>query len=150
MKERVIFRLALVGFEIVLCGTLLSLFITNSDVSFYIFGFSFLVGGIAIGIAYILQKGDNLGNNKYLLVLIWVLVGLSSSRGAVRYLFFIDPVFAVLVSLLFWTVLRRCIRERIENDSSEQVDANGSAIRSGTVLGNVPTVIVCDKSYRSF
>ena len=138
-KERAIFRLTLIGFEIALCGTLLSLFLANSDVSFNIFGLSFLVGGIAIGVAYILQKGDNLGNNKSLLVLIWVLVGLSSSRGAERYLFFIDPVFAVLVSLLFWTVLRRCTKERIGNDSSEQTDANGSAIRSGTALRNAPT-----------
>ena len=138
LKENVIFRLTLVGFEIALCGTLLSLFITNSDVSFGIFGFSFLVGGVTIGVAYILRKGDNLGNNKYLLVLVWVLVGLSSSRGAERYLFFIDPVFAVLVSLLFWTVLRRCMSERIENESSEQTEAHGSAIQTGTVLGNVP------------
>ena len=116
-KERVIFRLALVGFEIVLCGTLLSLFLTNSDISFSIFGLSFLIGGVTIGIAYILRTGDHHGSNKFLFVLIWVLVGLFSSRGAVRYLFFIDPVFAVLVSLLFWTVLRRCMRERIENDS---------------------------------
>ena len=138
LKENVIFRLTLIGFEIALCGTLLSLFITNSDVSFGIFGFSFLIGGITIAVAYILRKGDNLGNNKYLLVLIWVLVGLSSSRGAERYLFFIDPVFAVLVSLLFWTVLRRCMSERIENESSEQTEAHGSAIQTGTVLGNVP------------
>ncbi|RKU14781.1 hypothetical protein C6501_07745 [Candidatus Poribacteria bacterium] len=138
-KERAIFRLALIGFEIALCGTLLSLFLTNSDVSFSIFGLSFLIGGITIGVAYILRTGDNLGNSKSLFVLIWVLVGLSSSRGAERYLFFIDPVFAVLVSLLFWTVLRRCMRERIENDSSEQTDANGSAIRSGTVSETLPT-----------
>ena len=72
-------------------------------------------------------------------MLIWVLVGLSSSRGAVRYLFFIDPVFAVLVSLLFWTVLRRCMRERIENDSSEQTEAHSSTIWTGTVSETVPT-----------
>ena len=137
-KECVIFRLTLIGFEIALCGTLLSLFITKSDVSFAIFGFSFLVGGITIAVAYILRNGDNLGNNKYLLVLIWVFVGLSSSRGAERYLFFIDPVFAVLVSLLFFTVLRRCMRERIENDSSEQTEAHGTAIRTRTVLAKVP------------
>ncbi len=69
-KERVIFWLTLVGFEIALCGTLLSLFLTNSDVSFSIFGLSFLVGGITIGVAYILRKGDHHGNNKSLLVLI--------------------------------------------------------------------------------
>ncbi len=138
-KERVIFGLTLVGFEIALCGILLSLFLTNSDVSFSIFGLSFLIGGITIGIAYILRTGDNRGNNRSLLVLIWVLVGLSSSRGAVRYLFFIDPVFAVLVSLLFWTVLRRCMRERIENDSSEQTEAHSSTIWTGTVSETVPT-----------
>ncbi len=133
LKERVIFRLALVGFEIVLCGTLLSLFLTNSDVSFSIFGLSFLVGGITIGVAYILRTGDNLGNNKSLLVLIWIFVGLASSRGAVRYLFFIDPVFAVLVSLLIFKVLRRCMKERIESDSYEQTEAQG------TVFETVPT-----------
>lgn len=138
-KECVIFRLTLIGFEIALCGTLLSLFIRKSDISFAIFGFSFLVGGITIAVAYILRNGDHLGNNKYLLVLIWVFVGLSSSRGAERYLFFIDPVFAVLVSLLFFTVLRRCMRERIENDSSEKTEEHGSAIRTKTALGNVPT-----------
>ncbi len=135
-KERVIFWLALVGFEIVLCGLLLSLFLTNSDVSFNIFGFSFLVGGVTIGIAYILQAGNHHGSNKELFVLIWILVGLFSSRGAVRYLFFIDSVFAVLVSLLIWTVLRRCMRERSENDSYDQTETHDSAIRSGTVLGN--------------
>ncbi len=132
-KESAIFRLTLIGFEIVLCGTLLSLFITNSDVSFGIFGVSLLVGGITIGVAYILRRGDNLGDDRYLLVLIWILIGLSSSRGAERYLFFIDPVFAVLVSLLFFTVLRRGISERIENDSSDQFET------PGTVLGNIPT-----------
>ena len=132
-KERVVFRLALIGFEIALCGTLLSLFLTNSDVSFHIFGFSFLVGGITICVAYILRTGDNLGNNKYLLLLIWMFVGLASSRGAERYLFFIDPVFAVLVSLLFWTVLRRWTKERIENDSPERGDAQS------TVFETVPT-----------
>ncbi len=138
-KESVIFRLTLIGFEIALGGTLLSLFITNSDVSFGIFGFSFLVGGITIGVAYILQKGDNFGNNKSLLVLIWVLVGLCSSRGAERYLFFIDPMFAVLVSLLFWTVLRRCMQERIENDSTEPIETQGTTLRTGIGLETVPT-----------
>lgn len=138
-KESVIFRLTLIGFEIALGGTLLSLFLTNTDVSFNIFGFSFLIGGIIIGIAYILRTGDNLGNNKSLLVLIWIFVGLASSRGAERYLFFIDPVFAVLVSLLFFTVLRRCMSVQIENDSYEQTEAQGSAIQTGTVLTNVPT-----------
>ncbi len=138
-KERAIFRLTLIGFEIALCGTLLSLFLANSDVSFIIFGFSLLVGVFTITVAYILRKGDQLGNNKFLLVLIWVLVGLCSSRGAERYLFFIDPVFAVLASLLFWTILRRCMKERIESDSSEQTDGNGSAIQTGTILRHVPT-----------
>lgn len=132
-KERVIFRLALIGFEIALCGILLSLFLTNSDISFAIFGFSFLVGGITICGAYILQTGSNVGSNKSLLVLIWVLVGLASSRGAERYLFFTDPVFAVLVSLLIFTVLRKCMKERIGNDSSKQNEAQG------TVFETVPT-----------
>ncbi len=114
----------------------LSLFLTNSDFSFAIFGFSLLVGGLAIGVAYILRPGDNLGNNRYLLVLIWIFVGLCSSRGAVRYLFFIDPVFAVLVSLLIWTILCRCMREQSENNSSERTEANDFVIRSGSVLGN--------------
>ncbi len=138
-KERVIFRLTLIGFEIALGGTLLSLFLTNSDVSFNIFGFSFLISGIIIGIAYILRTGDNLGNNKYLLLLIWMFIGLASSRGAERYLFFIDPVFAVFVSLLIFTVLRRCMREQIENDSSDKTAANGSAIQIGPAVRNVHT-----------
>lgn len=132
-KESAVFRLTLIGFEIMLCGILLSLFITNSDVSFGFFGVSFLVGGITIGVAYILRTGDNLGDDTYLLVLIWILIGLSSSRGAERYLYFIDPVFAVLVSLLFFTILRRGIREQIENESSDQFETQG------IVLRNIPT-----------
>ncbi len=146
-KERVIFRLALIGFEIVLCGILLSLFLTNSDVSFGIFGFSFLVGGITIGVAYILRIGDNLGNNKYLLVLIWMLVGLASSRGAERYLFFIDPVLAVLVSFLIFTGLRRCMKERIGNDSSEQTEVQGSVFGTGQTELCVISLIVASELY---
>lgn len=138
-KERVIFWLTLVGFEIVLCGILLSLFLTDSDASFYIFVFSFLVGGITMVLAYILRTGSNHGSDKYLFVLIWLLVGLCSSRGAVRFLFFVDPVFAVLASLLIFQILRRCMRERFENDSSKQTDVHGSVVRSGTLLGNVHT-----------
>ena len=138
-KERVIFWLTLVGFEIALCGILLSLFLTDSDVSIGIFVFSFLVGGITIVVAYILRTGVNQGSNKYLFVLIWLLVGLCSSRGAVRYLFFIDPVFAVLVSLLIFTILRRCMRERIENDSTDRTEVRSSVVWSGTLLGNMHT-----------
>ncbi len=50
-----------------------------------------------------------------------------------RYLFFIDPVFSVLVSLLIFKVLRRCMKERIESDSYEQTEAQGP------VFGTVPT-----------
>ena len=138
-KERAIFWLTLVGFEITLCGILLSLFLTNSDVSFNIFIFSLLIGVITIGVAYSLQTGYHHGSNKYLFVLLWLLIGLCSSRGAVRYLFFIDPVFAVLLSLLIFTILRRCMKERIKNDSPDQTEAHSSTIRSENVFGNVPT-----------
>ncbi len=103
------FWFALLGFETLLCGTLFSLFIANTKFSFAIYSLSLCVGTLAlVGAYHFCRSADtvNSANNKLLLLLVWGLILLFSSRGAERYLFFLDVLLHALSSFLIIQILR--------------------------------------------
>ena len=116
--ERAHFLLAMLGFEILLCGTLISVFITDAKVGLGLYGLSLIAGGVTIAWAFWLGRTRTTleGNRESsrhcekLFVLVWLLIGLFSSRGAERYLFFFAPVLALLCSFLAFSILRACIK----------------------------------------
>ncbi len=114
LSERVLFRTAMIGFELLLCGMLLSLFVTNQNVSNAIYSIAILAGSIAILTAYLLphemKEAIPSNHEKVLLVLVWLLIGLFSARGAERYGFFLDPLLSVLNSFLIIKAFRFFIK----------------------------------------
>lgn len=110
-SERVNFYLALTGFELILCGTLLSLFVSEQKVAEAIYGTAILSGCLAILISYLLRREPKetavSDSEKTLFVLIWLLITLFSTRGAERYNFFLDPLIALLCSFLVLQSFRR-------------------------------------------
>ncbi len=108
-KGSAFFWFGLLGFETILCGTVFSLFITDMRLSFGIYSLSLFGGGITIAGAYLFYGGSetlNGGNNKFLFILIWALILLFISRGAERYLFFLDVLLAVMSSFLILEIFR--------------------------------------------
>lgn len=109
-SERIHFRFAMIGFELILCGTLLTLFVPLQNVSNSIYVATILAGSIVIFIAYMLSREIReavpSNHEKVLLVLIWFFIVLFASRGAERYGFFLDPLVIVLSSFLIVKLLR--------------------------------------------
>jgi len=104
------FVLALVGFEIVLCGSMVSLF-PPEKIANPIYYLSLVIGGIALFISYILGRGSkeqvtSANHDKILWVLIWLFIAFASSRQAKRFIFFLDPVIIVAVSYFIIEIIR--------------------------------------------
>lgn len=103
-KEPVRLSLAIVGFEMTLCGTLLSLFPAVTRWSEEIYLIAILAGGFPLILSYLLIKREvnpvPSSHDDVLLVLLWFLISLFITRGAERYGFFLDPVLMVLCSYL--------------------------------------------------
>ena len=102
-QEPVNFTLALVGFEIVLCGSIISLF-PDVNIANPIYYFSLVIGGIVLLTSYILGAGKSnapaslADQDKILWVLIWFFITAASSRQTNRFIFFLDPVIIGLAS----------------------------------------------------
>ena len=102
-QEPVNFTLALVGFEIVLCGSIISLF-PDVNIANPIYYFSLVIGGIVLLTSYILGAGRSnapaslADQDKILWVLIWFFITAASSRQTNRFIFFLDPVIIGLAS----------------------------------------------------
>ena len=102
-QEPVNFTLALVGFEIVLCGSIVSLF-PDAEIANYLYLSSLLIGGSALLISYILgarksiERTSFADQDKTLWILIWFFIAAASSRQANRFIFFLDPVIIGLAS----------------------------------------------------
>ncbi len=104
-KEPVRLSMAVVGFEITLCGTLLSLFPAVARWSEEIYLIAILVGGFLLIFSYLFINKQEVNpipssHDNVLLVLLWFLISLFVTRGAERYGFFLDPVLMVLCSYL--------------------------------------------------
>ena len=106
------FALGLIGFEIILCGLIVSLF-PPEKIANPIYYLALAAGGITILISYILGRREPKGpatavnSDKILWVLIWFFIAAASSRQAKRYIFFLDPVITVAVSYVVIKSLRR-------------------------------------------
>ena len=110
-KEPVNFTLALVGFEIVLCGSIVSLF-PDVKIANPIYFFSLAIGGIMLFTSYILgarkSNAQNYfaDNDRILWVLIWFFIAAASSRQANRFIFFLDPVIIGLASYFITSTIQ--------------------------------------------
>lgn len=110
--EPVNFMLALVGFEIVLCGSIVSLF-PDVKIANPIYYLSLVIGGIVLITSYILGARKSkyptsiTNQDKILWVLIWFFIAAASSRQARRFLFFLDPMLIGLASYFIITSVQK-------------------------------------------
>lgn len=111
-KEPVNFTLALVGFEIVLCGSIVSLF-PDVKIANPIYFFSLVISGIMLFTSYILGARKSnaqsyfADNDKILWVLIWFFIAAASSRQANRFIFFLEPAIIGIASYFIITSIQK-------------------------------------------
>ncbi|MCD6505202.1 hypothetical protein J7M22_01125 [Candidatus Poribacteria bacterium] len=116
--EPVNFPLAVIGFEAVLCGTLVSLFLHSRKISDTVYIISTLAGLTMIFTAYLIYKKDEEMSSeydereRYFPILIWFFIGLFTTRGAGRYGFFLDPLIALMCSFILIESLRFIAQRR--------------------------------------